>query len=767
MNTWHLHIKGQVQGVGFRPFIYRLAQQENLCGWVNNAIDGVHIEINANQEKVNLFLEKVIEQGPILARVTGVTIHVVQDQVFKDFTIHESKNEGVANLLVSPDFGMCSDCQEELLNATNRRSGYPFITCTNCGPRYSIVQHLPYDRVATTMSIFDLCDQCLDEYHAPTDRRYFSQTNSCPNCAIELSLFSKQKTIVSKKPVTIIDKTCQLWNEGKIIAIKGLGGYILTCDATNEQAVQQLRQLKYRPAKPFALMFPNLDLLEKEVEISEEESTALQSAVAPIVILNLKNNTDFDLQLKVIAPNLAQIGVMLPYTPLFDLLLRKHKLPIVATSGNRSNAPIIFDDNKALEELSLIADYVLANGREIAVPQDDSVIRFSYFNKQRIIVRRSRGYAPSYINPHLEFSDKTILATGAMLKSTFTFLHQKNVFISQYLGDLGHFDTEESYRLTLQHFFKLFQSEPEILLCDAHPNYSSTQFAEQLATSANLPIMKVQHHIAHFAAILGEHHLTQSVEAILGVIWDGTGLGDDENIWGGEFFVFKDSQFKRWGHLSYFDFMLGNKMPKEPRISALAMGKNIPGALAILKPKFSEEEWNIYQTILTKKHPLKSSSMGRCFDAVAALLNLCDRQTYEGEAAMLLEKQALAYFKTEGLDFQSSYFLNLTSEQTISVDEILTGIIQDIQQKKSVNYISAKFHYSLVQAIKAIAIALKIKKIAFSGGVFQNEVLVDLLLHHLGAKYELLFHQALSPNDENISFGQLIYYQIQEDLVNK
>lgn len=767
MKTWHIHIEGQVQGVGFRPFIYRLAVQENIFGWVSNTIDGVHIELNGDERKANHFLSKIINQKPALAQVTASSLYAAEEQSFEHFTIIESKKEGVPNLLLSPDFGMCVDCQNELKDTGNRRVVYPFNTCTNCGPRYSIIEELPYDRETTAMQLFTMCASCSDEYHNPLNRRYFSQTNSCPDCAIELSFFDHNLNLRSLNVRNIIEQICQLWTDGKIIAIKGIGGYLLTCDAHNEQAIIRLRRLKHRPTKPFALIFPDISSLEKVVDISDIESIALQSVVAPIVLLDIKETVDAQLPFESIAPNLHQIGVMLPYTPLLDLLMKKYTKPIIATSGNISNSPIVYQDEKAKKELSLISDFVLTNNRKILVPQDDGLVRYSYFKKQKIIMRRARGLAPSYINPDLNLSTKTILATGAMLKSTFTFLHQGNVFISQYLGDLAHFDTEESYRQTIQHFFNIFKSQPEIILCDAHPEYPSTIFAQELATNSNLPVQKVQHHLAHFSAILGEHNLMQTPEPILGVIWDGTGLGDDRNIWGGEFFVYKNYEFERCGHLSYFDFILGDKMPKEPRISALVIGKQNPDALEFLRDKFTEEEWKVYHKILLKDSPLKCSSMGRLFDAVASLLNLCDLQSFEGEAAMRLETIALEYCQRNGLDFKSSYISKTTSNQMISVDEIVTGILQDIRNNIAVDFIAAKFHYSLVQAIDMCAHQLRIEKIAFSGGVFQNGLLIDLLQHHLSAKYSLYFHQSLSPNDENISFGQLIYHQIRQELRNK
>lgn len=767
VTTWHIHIEGQVQGVGFRPYVFLMANKYNLDGWVNNTVDGVHVEFNTTKRSAYNFYDDLIKSAPPLARITGHQIYHTEQRHYKGFQIIHSHTVGEAKLLLTPDFAMCSDCRTELYADHNRRKDYPFITCTNCGPRYSIIQALPYDRELTAMDAFQMCSDCANEYENPLDRRYYSQTNSCPNCNIELSLFKSNEALIFQNPELIIEHVAQFWEEGKIIAIKGIGGYLLTCDATNGTAINNLRQRKHRPTKPLALMFPNKQFLEREVDISSPELSELESVAAPIVIFNLKNNNLTELQLGTIAPNLHQIGVMLPYTPLFDLLLKKLNRPIIATSGNISNSPIIFKDEKAIEELGSIANFTLTNNRKIIVPQDDSVVRYSFFKKQKIILRRSRGIAPTYINTDLKLSAKSILAMGAMLKSTFTFLHQGYTYISQYLGDLAHFDTEQNYQHTMAHFLKLFNAQPGTILCDKYKDYASTRYGETIAQTLKKPVHYIQHHIAHFGAILGEHNLLQTEEPVLGVIWDGTGLGNDGQIWGGEFFIYKNHTFNRVGHLTYFDFILGDKMPREPRISALSLCKNIPEAEELLKEKFTIAEWNIYQKILSNNNSLKSSSMGRFFDAVASLLGICDMQTFEGEAAMQLESLALIYLRKNGLDFQTSYCSKPFNGRTFPYQEILINMLEDLKKNKPNEFIAAKFHFSLVHQIEVAAQHFNVQKIAFSGGVFQNSVLVDLCHHHLGKKCELLFHRDLSPNDENISFGQLICFHIQQNLQEK
>ena len=760
--TWHIHIQGLVQGVGFRPFVFLLAKKYELTGWVNNTTNGVHIEMTANEELAQKFYQKIITDAPVLSRITAHSILKTEQKFFDNFQIIHSENSGRPNLLLTPDFAICEVCKSEVHSISNRRNGYAFTTCTHCGPRFSMIKQLPYDRENTAMKVFQMCPTCKAEYENPQDRRYFSQTNSCPDCRIELTLFDKNKNEVSGHQSEILDKVVSFWQAGKIVAIKGIGGYLLTCDANNPSAISELRKRKHRPKKPFAIMFPSISFLKKTIHLQKNEKEELTNPVAPIVLLNFQKEADSILAKKEIAPHSNQLGVMLPYTPLYDLLLQGFGKPIIATSGNISNSPIIFEDKNALAELAPIADFMLTNNRAIVAPQDDSVVRFSFFKNQKIMLRRSRGIAPTYINPKIEWSNKSILAMGAMMKSTFSFLHDKNTYVSQYLGDLENFDTQENYKYTVKHFLKLFNAAPEIILLDKHSDYHSTQFGQNLAKKINIPAEAIQHHVAHFGAIIGEHNLVHSDEPILGVIWDGTGLGNDGQIWGGEFFKYEKYDFLRTHHFDYFDFILGNKMPKEPRISALSICWGMEEAEPFLKNKFTKIEWQIYSKILNKKSALQTSSTGRIFDAVASLLGIMDIQTYEGEAAMQLEYMALEYFKTNGLAALSSYFMEDADCSRISTKTLMTNIVRDLQKGKQKKIIAAKFHFSLMKIIKTVAKNLKIKKIAFSGGVFQNGLLVDLIQHHLQNDFELFFHQQLSPNDENISFGQLVCYQIQQ-----
>jgi hydrogenase maturation protein HypF len=757
MQTWHIHIQGQVQGVGFRPFVYKQAQQFKLRGWVNNAIDGVHCQFNAEEEVALTFYKSLVDKAPVLSNITSHELRKLPPKTYHTFQIVHSKAEGKANLLLTPDFAICNDCRDELFAERNRRRGYPFITCTNCGPRYSIIDKLPYDRETTTMGKYGMCERCRKEYEDPLDRRYYSQTNSCETCGISMTLYDADQNILCSEANEIIDQITDLWNDGKIVAIKGIGGYLLTCDATNKDAIKMLRKRKQRPAKPFALMYPDVEALERDVHISEKEKAALTGSVSPITISAVKEKPQSGIRIPQIAPGLSRLGVMIPYTPLYALLLQSFGQPIIATSGNITNSPIIYKDKKALDELSHIADFVLTNDREIVVPQDDSVVTFSPTHGQKIIYRRSRGMAPTYINADAgsRMPGDTILATGAALKSTFTYLHQKNIFISQYLGDLDHFDTEQNYRHTVDHFIELFDERPDIILADKHPDYFSTRFAEQLADELNVAIKKHQHHQAHFAAVLGEHALLHSKESILGVIWDGTGLGDDGQIWGGEFFSYQNYTFSRCAHFNYFDFIAGDKMPREPRISALATSHGLEGAEKILKEKFTELEWKNYHRLLQKKSNLQTSSVGRLFDAVSSLLGLMDCSSYEGQAAMLLEEKSRKYVNQNGLSGLENYSSGAEKKST---QLMLQEIVYDLEEGIPKEMIAAKFHYSLVMIIREMANEQHAEKIAFSGGVFQNALLVDMIIEKLGHRHTLYFHKKLSPNDENISFGQLMCY---------
>jgi len=756
LNAFHIHIEGIVQGVGFRPFVYKLALKNKIKGWVNNTTDGVHIHLETDRKKAEKILEAILRELPPLAKVTNYTITKTNTQQSLDFQITHSISSAKPKLLLTPDVAICNDCKRELYDVKNKRFQYPFSTCTNCGPRYSIINKLPYDRVNTTMEGFKMCSDCLREYNDPLQRRHYSQTNSCNNCPIEMQLFTDGKLVENFENLAyIIDR----WKEGKIIALKGVGGYLLTCDATNAKAIKTLRERKKRNTKPFALMYPNCQMISRNLVLHDDEKKALQNIDAPIVLLSLKSVSDKKnlLAINEINHGLSRVGVMLPYTPLYEILLKRFKKPIIATSGNITNSTIVFEDQKAIDELSKIADDILLNNRGIMIPQDDGVIQFSIQHRQKITIRRSRGTAPTYINSNLKIPDRTVFASGAMLKSVFGLFNMGNTYISQYLGNTDSYDAQQNYERTFQHFKNLFNTEIGAVITDKHPNYFSTRFGQKLASETMAKIYTVQHHKAHFYSVLGEHDLIKSQHKILGVIWDGTGLGDDGNIWGGEFFIFHKGDIKRVFHLSEFDFILGDKMPREPRISALAIGCTNLDAEKYLKPKFTETEWNIYQKLLSRTDNLKCTSMGRLFDAIASILFDFDKHSFEAEASMQLEKEASKYYYTQKMSVEDSYFEDKILPDNF-VTYILNCILSDLDRRINKSLIAAKFHITLVHYIIKVAEKFDVRALAFSGGVFQNALLVDMIINCMNEKYTYYFQNEFSPNDEGIAFGQLMYF---------
>lgn len=761
MNTYHIHILGQVQGVGFRPYVYVAALEAQLKGWVKNTVDGVHVFINTSStQEAETFYKQLIENAPRLSIITEHSIQKIQFEPFEVFSIVNSEEEGRPNLMLTPDFAICPECEEEIQKAGDRRFQYPFITCTNCGPRYSITNALPYDRPYTTMHEFEMCQDCMKEYNDPLNRRYFSQTNSCPACAIKLTLFDKHKQELEiGNNEAILDFVVEKLSAGSIVAIKGIGGFLLTCDASNIEVIQLLRKRKKRPTKAFAVMFPDLDCIRKDLDLFPEATDLLSGPVSPIVLLPFKEERNSDYPYHEIAPGLDRIGVMLPYAPIYKLLTDKLDGAIIATSGNISNEPIVFENKTALDQLTNIADFILVNNRDIVVPQDDSVVAYSNINRQPVIYRRSRGLAPGYLDQKLEFPDMTILAVGAEMKSSFTYLFNKLPFISQYLGDLEDFGTQEVYQKTLDHFLSLFKEAPEIILHDKHPAYYSTSLAEKYGSQYGVQPYSVQHHVAHFAAILGEKHLFETGEEVLGVIWDGTGYGEDGQIWGGEMFRLSvNKAIERIRHVEYFDFILGDKMPKEPRISALSLCYNLSDMELHFRHRFSDTEWRIYVKLLEQSSLLKTSSMGRLFDAVSCLLLDTDISSYEGEAAMYLEVSARKYL-TEMKAFK---FIPLSGFSTTSGNLNPSMLMKHLMEAKAsgrnIDELAYNFHCSLVGWVEHVLLETDISRVAFSGGVFQNSLLIELLNRQLGDNYLLYFHEKLSPNDECISFGQLMYY---------
>lgn len=750
MNTYHIHIGGLVQGVGFRPFVCRMAQRLDICGWVSNGNDGVHIEFNATAATADDFYAAIINEPPANAVIRSYTIKITDPKKFTSFVIQASDATLKPDLLLTPDIAVCPDCKNEISRAPNKRYQYPFTTCLQCGPRYSIVTALPYDRENTTMAEMEMCDDCKAEYNDIHNHRHYSQTNSCPDCSIPIHLYDNAGIRICSDFDCILILTMQALKDGHIVAVKGIGGYLLLCDATRPLSIETLRDRKHRPEKPFAVMYPSIEMMQLDMELNAAEINALTGKAAPIVLCRLKQKPLTGLSTDVIAPGLDKIGAMLPYTPLLAILLQQWNMPLIATSGNLSGSPIIYKDEDALQWLTDYADFILSFERDIVTPQDDSVLQFTK-QSQQIILRRSRGLAPNYFpSPFTKTAD--ILAMGAELKSAFAVTANHNLYISQYLGDQENYESQVSFDRTLNHLLQLVKTKPQQVLIDSHPNYFVSQRGTELAAQWNVPVKKIQHHKAHFAAVLAENNMLHSNERILGVIWDGTGYGDDEQIWGGEFFILEDGDMERYMHLDYFPQLLGDKMSKEPRVSAVSLLRNNMDQLLLVKDLFSATEREFYLKILQQKQHLLTSSMGRLLDGIAALIRIQSFNTYEGEAAMKLEMMARSC-KNNSFDYYPIHINKNRLVWTAMTDEIIT----DINNYTDTAVIARKVFVSLAMLVKNVAARAGVTKIAFSGGVFQNALLVDLVMELMQDDFELLFHRQLSPNDECIGFGQIAF----------
>ena len=745
--TYNIHITGIVQGVGFRPFVYRTAQELKLTGSVCNDTEGVSIFINATQAQQEAFVSAIQTGKPAIAHIEAIQVEGISQKQFEDFQIIESSFTSNLKLPLTPDYATCPICRTEISDPTNRRYNYAFTTCTNCGPRYAITTQFPFERKHTSMASFEMCNDCLEEYQNPEDRRFHSQTNSCTSCGIQLEFVTDEK-IVSKNSAEALQEAVQLLSFGKILAVKNTNGYLLCCDATKAEAIHNLRKRKRRPSKPFAVMFRSISAIEQQYDLSSKEIELLTSAVAPVVLLQNTSDKQSRLSLEAIAPRLSQTGVMLPSSALLQLLADSCDFPLITTSGNIHGSPIIYANEDAHKLLQEVADGFLEHNLETRFPQDDSVYKVE--GEDAVIFRRSRGLAPNLLASQLHF-DKVFLAMGAHLKSTFAFTPNTYTYESQYFGNLDNYEVLERFRNTLKQYHEVFNTKPETILIDKHPGYQSSIEGKELAARLEIPYFEIQHHKAHFASVLGEHNLIDHNEPILGVVWDGTGLGDDGAIWGGEFFIYEHRKISRYNHFEYFDWLAQDKMSREPRLCLLAaLGATDE---EILQQKFSKTELQIYEKLL-QSNTLKTSSVGRLFDAVASVLDLCDKTTYEGEAAMLLESLATQYSGDEPINFlESEDFEKIPSQKLIK--RIYKAKIAGVFAEK----LAYSFIYTLSEIIVQTALKIQVKTIACSGGVFQNTLLLKLLKHSLNLhNLNLKINCNLSVNDENIAFGQLVYH---------
>ncbi len=747
-------MQGVVQGVGFRPFIYRLAQQHNLKGWVRNTSGSVEIEVEGDEKTLNKFLADLEAKAPPMARIEKVETTFYPVKGYTDFKICQSLSQEGKYQLVSPDIATCEDCVREILCPTDRRFSYPFTNCTNCGPRFTIIEDIPYDRPKTTMHKFKMCSECQREYDDPLDRRFHAQPNACPKCGPSLELVDGNGSPIECHDA--IKAASELLKAGKILALRGLGGFQLACDATNKEAINLLRSRKRRPSKPLAVMTTTLEAIEKHCLVSPEERKLLQSPQCPIVLLRWKRSSSNISP--AVAPNLKYLGVMLPYTPLHHLLLREVGLPLVMTSGNLSEEPIAKDNDEALTRLGGIADYFLLHNRDIFARYDDSV--YMVESKPQAI-RRARGYAPYPI--FLPFKSKQILACGAELKNTFCLTKDEHAFLSQHIGDVENEETLGHFENTIELYKKLFRIEPEIVAYDMHPEYLPTKYALQASSQQGLSLIPVQHHHAHIVSCLVENKVEGPV---IGVAFDGTGYGTDGTIWGGEFLLADWRSFRRIGHLEYVPLPGGEAAIKKPYRMALSYLYTLLGEGFSLEglpfSKLNPVELEIIRQQLRRgiNCPLTSSA-GRLFDAVSALVGVREEIDYEAQAAIELEMLAPNEVDDFGADFYPFSIIEHQGAKVVKLGELFFAVVQDVKNQVPVPTISLKFHNTIAQMIaemcKLISRESRITQVVLSGGVFQNRLLLKLATTTLQReRFSVLTHHLVPCNDGGISLGQAV-----------
>jgi hydrogenase maturation protein HypF len=741
-------IEGAVQGVGFRPFVYRLANDLNLKGWVSNSAQGVLIEAEGARERLAEFLQRVQTDKPSLAFIQDAQHTYIDPVGDAMFEIHNSETSGQKTTLVLPDIATCPDCLHEIFDPTNRRYLYPFTNCTNCGPRYTIIEALPYDRPNTTMRHFEMCDECRTEYENPLDRRFHAQPNACPKCGPHLELWDKTGLLLVGRHDALIQAANAIRN-GAVVAIKGIGGFQLVADARNEASVTALRQRKRREEKPFALMFPSLEMLHDQCEISALETRLLSSPEAPIVLLWRKQDIPRCRHCRIarsVAPDNPYLGAMLPYTPLHHILMAELQFPIVATSGNLSDEPICIDEHEALERLSGIADLFLVHNRPIVRHVDDSVVRV--MAGREMMVRRARGYAPLPI--HVKTPLPPLVAAGAHLKNTVAIAQGKNMFTSQHIGDLETVQAFEASQRAAADLQKLYDLRPVAAACDLHPDYLSTQAAE----ASGLPVVHVQHHYAHVLACMAEHNIEPPV---LGVSWDGTGYGTDGTVWGGEFLRVTESGFERAAHLRTFRIPGGDKAVKEPRRVAIGLLHEIFGddvfTMDWLPPvqAFLPKDLSVLKAMLREgiNSPLTSSA-GRLFDTVAAILDVRQCVSFEGQAAMQLE------FTAAHIATHEHYPFDIRGEQ-VDWEPLIRAVLDDKQHHVPTAIIAARFHCALAEMIVAVARIVGEARVVLTGGCFQNCYLAERTIRRLQEEgFQPFWHEHIPTNDGGIALGQLV-----------
>ncbi len=746
-----------------RPFIARLARQTAQNGWVANTANGLSIAIEGNADLQQQFLYRLNNDAPRLAVIVSQTISQQPLAHFIDFQIKDSAIDGNKSVFVLPDLAICTDCVSDISNPASRFYRYPFTSCSHCGPRYSIMLNQPYDRERTTMTGFKWCIDCEHEYQAVDNRRFHAQTIACPNCGPALQLLDYAGNTLAQN--NVLFAAGEYLRAGKILAIKGIGGFQLLVDATNQDAIERLRIRKHRPQKPFALMVADLAAAQALCFINDLEQQALMSYAAPIVLLKKRSGKSIA---DSVAPENRLLGVMLAYSPLHYLLLHDFGAPLVATSGNRHNEPICINNDQALEQLAGIADYFLMHNRPILRPLDDSIVRL--IGDKVTVLRRARGYVPTPITLKSALPD--MLAVGGQLKNTVAVSHGKQILLSQHLGDLDSASTQRQFDATVNDLQDFYQIKPVKIIHDLHSDYASSRSAERLAHSVNPPLKTaaVQHHYAHILSCMAEHNLEPP---LLGIAWDGSGLGSDNTLWGGEFLCLHAKGFQRYAHFRPFALPGGYKAIQEPRRAALGMLYEILADLAFDRNGlvFSEPELQLLGSALSKHiNCPTTTSVGRIFDAVASLLGLCQINHYEGQAAMALENCATNAIQSDAFyDFQLTETEPLVIDWQLMLEQLLDDIFNLSTNSPSTSsgrtvfnehinkaLIADKFHNTLAEIILAVAVRAGEQSIVLSGGCFQNACLVEKAVAKLKtAGFTVYCHEKIPPNDGGLAVGQL------------
>jgi hydrogenase maturation protein HypF len=752
-------VRGIVQGVGFRPFVFALARRYGLSGTVRNDAEGVRIEVEGAPEDLERFMRQLQEDSPPLAVVESVFWQSLPPLGDREFRIGESREGLRRQALVSPDVATCDDCLAELLDPKDRRYRYPFTNCTNCGPRFTITRTVPYDRATTTMSDFTMCPDCRREYEDPSDRRFHAQPNACPVCGPQTRLLDRFGHQLYAKPEDPIARATRMLHGRAVVAIKGLGGYHLACDPFDEKAVRTLRGRKVRQDKPFALMACDLAQVHEICHVSPGDEALLTSPARPIVLLERRKNAGVAEE---VAPRQSTLGVMLAYTPLHHLLLRDAGIPLVMTSGNNSDEPIAYRDEEALDQLCEIADYFLVHDREIHMRCDDTVVRTS--RGRPYPVRRSRGYAPAPLRLAGDFTRHT-LACGGELKNTFCLVRDHHAFMSHHIGDMENYETLRSFREAIEHYCRLFDVTPELVAYDLHPEYLSTKYARE-HEETGLPAIGVQHHQAHIASCLADNELPVE-ERVIGVALDGTGYGTDGAVWGGEFFEGSlQDRFTRRAHLEYAPLPGGSAAIRQPWRMALAQLIGLYGEddtlklpLAAVRQAGERDVRLIARLVEHKLNTPPTSSAGRLFDCVAALVSVpgSRRTTYEGQAAIELELIAAA-------PTSRTYPFSLRPKAgtwIVETSEVIAAVVEDLLSGCPAPDISATFHRTMAQIILATCNELRaengVSTVALSGGTFQNMLLITQTTELLEENQFMVYtHQRVPTNDGGLALGQAI-----------